>query len=43
MRQLSFLAQKNMSPEGKYFGSDGLTDAQGINLLVSKKSYPGEP
>lgn len=39
MRQLSFLAQKNMGPEGKYFGSDGLTDAQGINLPVSEERY----
>lgn len=33
-----FLVWKNMSLKGKYFGSDILTDAQDISLLV-----PGEP
>lgn len=35
----SFLVQKNMRAKGKCFGSD----AQGVNLLVPEKTYPGEP
>lgn len=37
MRQLSFLAQKKMGPEGKYFGFDGLSMLRASISLSQRK------
>lgn len=39
----SLLVRKNVSPKGKCFGPELLTDAQGINLLDPEKTYPEVP